>query len=193
MRIQATTAFASIIVTFATNATASIITIGFDPLANGETVLEYYNHGFGGMGSGPGPDLSVSFSPDWVASPPNVYRALGGNSAAFAGTAMINFHEGWAGPTSFYYQASALAVRFYAGENASGSLVATLNLGPGDFAPTGLSTGITPFHSAVFVSSGARIDALTNGAEVIPEPGGLALTIIGLATLGLAAVRRRRW
>ncbi len=191
MKIQFAGLFVSVVFAFATNATASIITIGFDPLANGESVLEYYNGGFGGMGSGPGPPLGVSFSPDWIASPPDVYGVPGGKSAGFAGTAIINFHEGWAGLMSFYYLGSALTVRLYEGENASGSLVATLNLGPGDFVPTGISTGTTPFHSAVFVSSGARIDALTNGAQVIPEPGGVALTIIGLAILGLAAGRRR--
>ena len=194
MRTKFAIGFAAIISTFAADATAGIITISFDGLASGESVLEYYNGGLGGNGSGPGPALGVSFSSDWIAGAPDVYLVPGGKSVAFTGTATINFHQGWSGMTSFYYAGNDLTVSFYEGENGLGNLVANLGpLGPSQvscfsiFCPTGRDVG--PFHSAVFVSSGVRIDALTNGAQVIPEPAGLTLTILGLAILGLAAGR----
>jgi hypothetical protein len=43
------------------------VSLGFDGLQDGEQVLDFYNGGFGGLGSGPGPMFDVSFTPGLAA------------------------------------------------------------------------------------------------------------------------------
>jgi len=171
---------------------AAIVTMGFDELLPGEAVLEYYNGGLG-AGTGPGPALGVSFSPEWVADAPDVYSGDYGNSAGFSGTAIINFHDSWQGIVSFYDFGSDFSVIFYDQEDGLGQPV-----GAGSFdAITGewLTVGfyLPTFRSAVFVSSGVnRIDALTSGAQVIPEPGTLSLYVMGVFSLTAGRVFRSK-
>jgi hypothetical protein len=189
MRIQFGMAAAAMILTFASDATAGIITISFDALASGEDVLEYYDGGSGSLGSGPGPAMGVSFLPGWIVSPPDVYSTPGGKSVAFTGSATINFHQGWAGITSFYYLGSDLTVSFYDAEDGLGNLLDTLSLHPSaTFLPAG--GDVSTLRSAVFTSTGGRIDALTNGAQVIPEPAGFILSMIGLAVVRMLRMCR---
>jgi hypothetical protein len=59
----------------AANAKAGpVTTISFDALQTGEDVLNYYNGGFGSMGSGPGPSLGVIFLAGWIVGPPSVFQ-----------------------------------------------------------------------------------------------------------------------
>lgn len=172
------------------NANAGLITISFDALQTGEDVLNYYNGGFGSLGSGPGPSLGVVFSAGWIVGPPDVYGAPGGKSAGLSATAIMDV-PGWSGPVSFYYSGGPLVVDFYSGQNGNGSLLGTLDLsGEASFTPAGIIVG--PFESAVFESSGDQIDALTNGAFVVPEPSAFELSLLGVGLLKLAALRRSR-
>jgi hypothetical protein len=173
-------------------ANASVVTVSFDELNIGEDVLEYYNGGNGGDGTGPGPDFDISFSSGWIAGPPDVYwDSSSGNSVEISGLGFINMHSGWSGMTSFYYSGGDLVVDFYDQERGLGNQVGTWILpGQTDFSAWGEAVPL--FFSAVFNSSGGnRIDALTSGAAVVPEPASLMLFGIGLGVIGLAAWRRR--
>ena len=75
-------------------------------------------------------------------------------------------------------------------QNGSGSLVGTLNSSCVSFAPAGATLPL--FESAVFESSGDRIDSLTNGGYVVPEPGAFQLSLLGIGLLKLTALHRSR-
>jgi hypothetical protein len=170
-----------------------ITTISFDDLQTGEDVLNYYNGGLGSLGSGPGPSLGVIFSPGWIVSPPDVYDGEpGGKSAYISGAATMDVPAGWSGPVSFYYFGGPLVVDFYSDQGGTGSLVQTLSLPGSDFFdPAG--NAVPFFESAVFKSSGDRIDALTNGALVIPEPSTFQLFLLGILGIGAVQLTALRW
>jgi hypothetical protein len=172
---------------------ANEIVISFDELETGERVLEFYNGGNGSDGTGPGPDMDVSFSSGWTAGSPDVYwNAAGGNSAEISGQSLVNMHTGWSGMTSFYYSGEALEVSFYDAENGLGNRVGTWDL-PAQAAFSATGEYVPLFFSAVFTSSGVnRIDALTNGSAVIPEPTSLLLLSSGLGAIALAARRKQK-
>ena len=172
------------------SAKAGIVTISFDGLESGEDVLGYYNGGFGSEGSGPGPTLGVIFAPGWIAGPPDVYGYVDGKSALISGTATMNVPDGWSGAVSFYYLGAPLVVGFYDQQNGLGTLVGILSLG-GDleFNPAGADLPL--FRSAVFSSSGDRIDALTEGAFVTPEPDTAQLLLLAVGVFSLIALGRR--
>lgn len=191
-------AFASVLVLagfliLAANANAGpITTISFDDLQTAEDVLNYYNGGFGSLGSGPGPSLGVIFSPGWIVSPPNVYFGEPGKSAYISGAATMDLPAGWSGPVSFYYLGGPLVVDFYSGQGGTGSLVQALSLpGSDSFDPEGTTAPF--FESAIFRSSGDRIDALTNGASVIPEPSTFQLFLLGILGIGALQLTALRW
>ena len=56
--------------------------LSFNELQFGEDVLEYYNGGFGGAGSGPGPASGISFTPGLIAVAGDVYGDPDGKAAA---------------------------------------------------------------------------------------------------------------
>jgi hypothetical protein len=170
----------------------AVTTISFDQLQVGEDVLNYYNGGLGSMGSGPGPSDGVLFSAGWVVGGPDVYGTPGGESAAISGTEIVDLPAGLFGPTSFYYEGGPLTVNFYSEQNGLGSLVATLTeSGTSSFSAAGRTVPF--FQSAVFIApAGDRIDALTNGTLVTPEPGTLQLFLLASGVFGLAALRWRQ-
>jgi hypothetical protein len=177
----------------AANANADpITTISFDDLQTGEDVLNYYNGGFGSLGSGPGPSLGVIFSPGWIVSPPDVYGEPGGKSAYIYGAATMDVPAGWSGPVSFYYLGGPLVVDFYSDLGGTGILLQTLSLPGSDFFYAA-GDSVPFFESAVFKSSGDRIDALTSGAFVIPEPGTFQLFLLGILGIGALQLTAPRW
>jgi hypothetical protein len=82
-------------------------------------------------------------------------------------------------------------VDFFSQQNGLGTLVGRLNLAEeANFAPAG--TFPPAFESAVFSSSnGDRIDALTEGALVIPEPHTAQLFLCVAGVLSLRFLRLR--
>ena len=132
------------ILSLTASAKAGIVTISFDELQVGEEVLNYYNGGFGSLGTGPGPNFGVSFYSAWIAEPPDVYGHPGRRSAEISGDAIMNvagdWSADWIGYVSFYYFGAALEVDFYDQQNGLGNLLATWNL-PAvqalDFNPAG--------------------------------------------------------
>ena len=55
------------------------------------------------------------------------------------------------------------------------------------FAPAGSEFPV-PFESAIFETTGTRIDSLTNGAYAVPEPVVGQLTLMGVPVLVLARI-----
>jgi hypothetical protein len=83
-------------------------------------------------------------------------------------------------------------VDFYSGQGGTGSLVGALSLPGSDFFYAA-GDAFPFFESAVFQSSGDRIDALTAGAQVIPEPSTFQLFWLGILGIGALQLTALRW
>jgi hypothetical protein len=209
----------------AANAT---VVIGFDELQNFEPVSSYYNGGLGGSGTGPGPNDGIVFSDNALAlndrnlyfgsnvtqepSYPNSMIFLSGTAATMNVTA--GFDTGF----SFYYSAPVYggSITVYSGLNATGTILATLDLPltpyAGDPACNGVpycpfvKLGVAFDGTAMSVDFGGTenfiaFDNITlgsvtpgdpNGGAGVPEPLTLALFGSGLAGLGVARRLRRK-
>jgi hypothetical protein len=72
--------------------------LSFNELQFGEGVLEYYNGGFGGAGSGPGPAFGVSFTSGLTAVEGDVYGDPDGKAAELdAPEVIMNVSDGFSG------------------------------------------------------------------------------------------------
>jgi hypothetical protein len=162
----------------------------FDGLQNGEQVLTYYDGGFGGFGSGPGPFFGVSFTAGLAADSTMIAF---GPSTLVQLPVIMNLDNPWADTVSFYYAGTG-SISFYSGKDANGTLLASDPLMYG--GPFGFPFGAAPgsFQSAVFapVTSGSlRVDSITFGGVVVPEPSTVILFIAGML-VALWRLRRDR-
>ena len=158
---QATTAIAAIAsCLLSTKAEAATIVLDFEGLQDLEPVEDFYDGGFGGDGSGPGPDLDITFSPNALAivdqdaggsgnfgnepSPDTILFFLTGRAAT------LNVSSGFDTGFSFFYSAITQPgfVDVYSGLNATGTQLATINLPltpfNGDPDPTGQFSPLVP-------------------------------------------------
>ena len=158
----------------------------FDGFLNDEAILTYYMGGFGSLGSGPGPAFGITFTPGLVADPT---RLLFGPSARITGTsATMNLDSAFLGLVSFYFAGNG-TVSFFSGQNGSGTQLSSFGLTPSLSNTFGAT--LLPFQSAVFtpaVGSTLRLDSITFGAQVVPEPSTAMLLLTGL---GLVSIFRR--
>ncbi|MGA3098567.1 MAG: PEP-CTERM sorting domain-containing protein [Bryobacteraceae bacterium] len=121
---------------------AGVVTLTFEGLQNTETVGDYYNGGFGGNGSGPGPDYGITFGGSALALISVVGTYGGSGNFDLAPTmptilffssgsgAIMNVAAGFTTGFSFYY-ASPYAlgsVTVYDGLNGTGDVLETLTL-----------------------------------------------------------------
>jgi len=180
-----------------------------------ETILSYYNGGFGGMGSGPGPSFGVVFGPDALALPngpsSNVENEPGGSTGSMIFLSgpgdIMNVIGGFTTGFSFFYSAPYYtgSVTVYDGPDATGSVLATLFLDLNgsycdgilpytcwtpigvSFAGTAMSVDFsgTPNYIAF---SNVTLGSATPGN--VPEPGSLVL--FGTGALGMAGAIRRK-
>jgi len=155
-----------------------VFSLSFNELQFGEDVLEYYNGGFGGAGSGPGPAAGISFTPGLIAVAGDVYLDPDGKAAELdAPEVIMNVSDGFSGLVQFYLLGGPIDVAFYDELDGLGNLVGTIS-SPG-FEPVG---EILPqFHSAVLSGTTGitRIDVLLGGPpdspRLLPEPSALLL------------------
>ncbi|MGH8172401.1 MAG: hypothetical protein ACREPX_04595 [Rhodanobacteraceae bacterium] len=203
----------------------------FEGLGDQEPVNEFYNGGTGGNGSGPGQNFGVSFSTNSL----SIIDADAGGSGNFGGepspdtvlffltgaAATMNVAAGFTTGFSFFYSAisSPGTIRVYDGLNATGTLLATLDLpltpnngAPdpnGAFSPL-VPIGVTFAGTAMSVDFGGTVnqvafDNITLGsstpggggggpppAPAVPAPTLSPAWLLALAgLLGLVGLSRR--
>jgi len=160
--------------------------LSFDGILNNETILTYYMGGFGSLGSGPGPAFGITFTPGLVA---DSTRLVFGPSARITGTsATMNLDSAFPGLVSFYFTGNG-TVSFFSGQNGSGTQLSSFGLTPSLSNTFGAT--LLPFQSAVFtpaVGSTLRLDMITFGSQVVPEP---SIAMLLLTGLGLVSIFRR--
>jgi hypothetical protein len=176
-----------------------IVSLGFNDLQVGEEVLGYYDGGFGNLGSGPGPNLGITFTIDFVTVAQGVFGPPFQAEELTSTSGIMNVlpaFGGTGGTFSFYYTNSGPddgVVNLYSGLDGSGSLVATIPLLPtaGFVAASPLEGLPLPFESAIFTgAAGALVfDNITFSppgiGPVIAEPSSVSLLLIGLLGVGL--------
>ncbi|MGA9422605.1 MAG: hypothetical protein WBW61_09590 [Rhodanobacteraceae bacterium] len=171
------------------------VVLDFEGLGDQEAVNEFYNGGTGGSGSGPGANYGVSFSTNSLA----LIDSDDGGSGNFGGepspdtilfflsgaAATMNVPGGFTTGFSFFYSAinNPGVIRVYDGLDATGNLLATLDLPltpaggapdpTGDFSPL-VPIGVTFAGTAMSVDFGGTVnqvgfDNITLGSGT---PGG---------------------
>jgi hypothetical protein len=195
-------------------ASAAVVVLDFEGIANGAPVGDYYN------GAGPASkNFGISFSPATLA----LVDADNGGSGNFgnepspntimfflqANNAILNVAAGFTTGFSFFYTSSTAAtINIYDGLNGTGTLLASIVLAAqftdncvGD--PTGDFCNFTPIGVA-FAGTAMSIDfggtANQTGYDNItfgsarpgPEPGTLALLALGALALGATRRKQRR-
>ncbi|MCH8921271.1 MAG: hypothetical protein IIA23_11300 [Chloroflexi bacterium] len=111
--------------------------LDFEGVGNLEQILDFYNGGFGGYGSGPGPDYGITFGPDALAlidadagGSGNFANAPSGSTISFFLTGpgvVMNVEDGFTTGFSFFYtSAREGAVTVFDGPDGSGNVLATV-------------------------------------------------------------------
>jgi PEP-CTERM motif len=203
-------------------ANAGVIHLNFAGLDGNaeEQVLNYYDGGYGGDGSGPGPNYGIVFGSDSLAcsgQPGGVCNTAmipggpGANALFFLSGPgdVMNVAAGFNTGFSFYYSApfDTGVVTVWSGQNGTGTLLATLNLalttnGSGTagcygtnycpYDPTGVSFSGTA-ESVVFSGTANYIafaDITLGASSPVPEP--MTLSLLGAGLIGAGALRFRR-
>ncbi len=218
---KAISLLAVIFVLAVASAKAGTIVLTFEGLQDNETVLNYYNGGLGGNGSGPGPNYGITFGPDTLA----IISGAAGGSGNFSGAPtmptvayfltgpgdVMDVPAGFTTGFSFYYSAVVYpgSVTVYSGLDGTGSVLASLDLPvtPSGGAPECTYGAYCPWfpigvtfdgsaQSVIFSGSANYIgfDNITLGSAT-PSPGvpePATLTLFGSGLLGLVSVLRRR-
>ncbi len=121
-------------------ARAAVINLTFEGLGDEEPILNFYNGGLGGNGSGPGPSDGIVFSPNSLAIIEDIDGGTGNfqgepspHTVAFflSGAAdTMDVPTGFTTGFSFFYSAinSPGVINVWSGLDGTGSLLATLNL-----------------------------------------------------------------
>ena len=205
-------AVAAVVIAATQAAMANVVTLTFEGLQDGEQILNYYNGGFGGSGSGPGPNYGITFGGDSLAL--ISYAAGGGGNFTGSPTMpTIAFFLSGAGDVmdvpagfdtgfSFYYADQVGftgSVTVYSGLDGAGSVLASLSLPstPDPYnvwVPVGVSFAGTA-QSVIFSGAADYIgfDDITLGSQTPgtgPDGGATAL-LLGASLLGLAGLRRK--
>jgi hypothetical protein len=213
--IVAVSTTAALIASALYSETHAAITLSFEGLQNLEPILNYYNGGTGGFGSGPGPNYGVSFTADSLAVKSTTAGGTGSFSNNPSGSTIAFFLSG-AGDTmdvkagfdtgfSFFYAAAlAGSVGVFSGLDGTGTELASLSLptttspytvwDPIGVAFSGVAESVVFGGSANFIG----FDDITLGS-VTPEPasgpipGAGLLSYIALGLLAIGSAVRKRW
>src|SRR5579871_2985598 len=166
--------------------------LDFGGLKNTEQVLSFYDGGTGSLGSGPGPNYGITFTPSFGAVSavppygPSLVGQLNGPSATMDVSGGFNL-------LSFYYEAAdnSGSVALWSGLDGTGVMLADISL-PASATWNAAGTAFAGTAlSAVFIgTSGTKFDQITDAGLVIPEPSSLLLLATGLISL-IPECRRR--
>jgi hypothetical protein len=204
------------------------ITTSSGGVGNGVAIGDFYN-GAGGSASDFGvqfvgdarayclrrTDLPTCSNSSWGGDPAAAARGTHRAGMLFLGVPLMNRVAGFQGGFSFFYAnpaGNASAFEVWSGLNATGTLLASLALGPtvgGAALPNCFGAGYCPFVAAgvtfVGVAQSVRLTGGANGiaydditfgsatpGAVIPEPSTVALVASGLAAVGAVSVAARR-
>jgi hypothetical protein len=176
---------------------APFSTLTFNELKIAEGALNFYNGGLGSSGTGPGPSLGVTFTPDFATVTggvifPTPFSLQSEQLTSSSGT--MNVLGGFSGQFSFYYIASQnSSAELFSGLNGAGSVVGVIPLpvmSSTPWFPAGGNFGA--FESVVFTGSGLTVDNVTFGGLVLPEPFTVTLLPAGFTFLFAVAKLRRR-
>ena len=142
MKLKSTAAGLSIAAALGIASTANAsISLSFLGLQDQEPILNYYDGGFGGLGSGPGPNYGITFEANSLA----VISEDNGGSGDFSGAPyntiafflvgpgdIMNKASGFTTGFSFFYSSPFApgTVTVWSGLNATGTELADLNLAP---------------------------------------------------------------
>ena len=201
---------------FASTANATI-TLTFVGLQNLEPILNYYDGGFGGSGSGPGPNYGITFGVDSLAlisadnggignfngAPYDTVAFFLGGSGDIMNSA-IGFNTG----LSFYYSSPVApgSVTVWSGLNGTGTELADINLATTPEGGTGCDTSFCPWVASGVNFSGTAesvdfsgtaneigFSAVTLGSDPpgAPEPSTWAMMVVGFTGLGFAGYRAK--
>jgi len=154
------THLAVIFVLAVASAKAGTIVLTFEGLKDGEQVLNYYNGGLGGNGSGPGPNFGITFGSDSLA----LISTCCGGSGNFSGAPsmptilfflsgpgdVMDVPAGFTTGFSFFYSAINVpgVVTVWSGLDGTGTMLASLDL-PVTPSTPGMN-GCLPDPSEVF-------------------------------------------
>ena len=193
---------------------AAPVVLTFEGLGDEEQVLNYYNGGYGGSGSGPGPNYGIVFGSDSLSiiditsgGSGNTGNDPSGHTVLFflsgPGDVMdvaAGFNTGF----SFYYSSPFYtgSVTVWSGLDGTGTELGSISLpltpvgSPYDYSvwePAGVAFAGTAM-SAIFSGTANQIafDNITLGSAtpMIPEPSSVIL--IGIGGIGLFLFDRRR-
>ena len=130
----------------------------------------------------------MSFTNGLVADSTSI--AFGPSARVTSSSVTMNLDTPWTNVISFYFTGSG-SISFYSGSNASGNLLASYSLVNPPFFPFASTPGA--FQSALFTPAPAnvlRLDSVTFGATVIPEPTSGFLVALALCAVALIARTR---
>jgi hypothetical protein len=143
-----------------------------------ETILNYYDGGFGGDGSGPGPNFGITFGPDAIScnggatGTCNTDQIPGGPGAqiAFFLTGpgdIVDKASGFDTGFSFFYSAinNPGDVTVWSGLNATGTELANLSLPVTPGSGPGCAKQFCPFFPAGITFSGTAMSVDFSGTE----------------------------
>jgi hypothetical protein len=170
----------------------------FEGLANEETVDAYYAGGLGSLGSGPGPDLGITFTMNAFAlvrsNVPGGAGNFGGEPSPVTAVVFSDFPGapaffdvagGFTGGLGLFYSAPAVpvTVRVFSGLGGTGSLLAELLL---PTTPNGSVMGCPNNPGATFCPFAASGVAFAGTARSVDFSGALNDAMFDDVTLGAA-------